>query len=285
VKVLGLETSGNLGGFAVVEDDRLLAELTSDITGRHVEQGAAMIERVLGLSGVTVEGLAGVAVSLGPGSFTGLRVGLSLAKGLCFGRGLPLVGVPTLDCVAESLAHFDGLVVPTKDARRGEIYFAFYRAGGGRVARLSDYRALAPDDLAAEIEGMLSGEGSRPGESGLRAGAGSAVTARAALLAGDALAKYGDALRARLGERMIAASELLWPARPAVVAALGARRLAEGQTADLRALEPMYVRLSEAERKAEHGTERRAELKPERKAELKPERKAECKPGRRPAGA
>jgi tRNA threonylcarbamoyladenosine biosynthesis protein TsaB len=235
VRVLGIETSGNMGGFAVVEDGRLVAEITSDITGRHVEQGAAMIERVLGLAGTAVDSLGGVAVSLGPGSFTGLRVGLSLAKGLCFGRGLPLVGVPTLDCVAEPLAHFEGLVVPAKDARRGEIYFALYRARGGSLMRLSDYRALSPEALAAEIDGLVRAEGSPGGT---------------ALLAGDALAKYREVLRATLGDRMIEAGELLWPARPAVVAAMGARRMAEGRTDELGALEPIYVRLSEAERKA-----------------------------------
>ncbi|MFZ1947089.1 MAG: tRNA (adenosine(37)-N6)-threonylcarbamoyltransferase complex dimerization subunit type 1 TsaB [bacterium] len=241
MKVLGLETSGNLGGFAVVEDGRLLAEITSDITGRHVEQGAAMIERVLELSGTAVGDLAGVAVSLGPGSFTGLRVGLSLAKGLCFGRDLPLVGVPTLDCIAEGVAYFEGLVVPVKDARRGEIYFAFYEAGGGGATRVSAYEALPPDRLAEVIERALLAHSGR----------GAARPDVPALLVGDALAKYGEALRARLKVCMIPAPEIYWPARSAVVAAMGGRWLAEGRTADLGALEPIYVRLSEAERAAE----------------------------------
>lgn len=233
MKILGIETSGSIGGFAVVEDGRILAEVTSDVTGRHLEKGAAMIEHVLASAGVSPDGLAAVAVSLGPGSFTGLRVGLALAKGICFGKGLPLVGAPTLDCIAEAMSLAEGLIVPVKDARRGEIYFSIYEAGGGRVRRLSDYMALAPDEVADRVVAVGS----------------AALGDATVLVAGDALTRYGEILRARLGARMVAAPEILWSPRPAVVASIGLEMLARGDIACLDTIEPLYVRPSEAERK------------------------------------
>lgn len=233
MKVLGIETSGSVGGFSVVEDGRLLAEAISEVTGRHLEKGAAMMEQVLESAGASYGDLSAVAVSLGPGSFTGLRVGLALAKGVCFGKGLPLVGVPTLDCIAEALSLREGLVVPVKDARRGEIYFSIYQAGGAGVRRLSDYRALPPDEVAdrvAEAGGGASGEA-------------------AVVFAGDALGRYGGVLGAKLGSRMVVAPEILWSPRPAVVASIGLRLLVRGEVADLDTVEPLYVRPSEAERK------------------------------------
>jgi tRNA threonylcarbamoyladenosine biosynthesis protein TsaB len=230
-RILGIETSGTIGGFALVEGERVLAEVTSDITGRHVEKGAAMIEYVLESGQMTPDDLAGVAVSLGPGSFTGLRVGLALAKGICFGRGLPLLGVPTLDCMAEAFALSEGLVAPVKDARRGEIYFGLYRASHGQVIRLAEYRALSPDLAINEIEEKIPSGGR-------------------VLLVGDAISKYGDMFHSRLGPRALAAPELAWPVRPGLVAALGSRMLAEGKIAQLDTVEPIYVRSSEAERKA-----------------------------------
>jgi tRNA threonylcarbamoyladenosine biosynthesis protein TsaB len=233
VRVLGIETSGNTGGFAVIEDGRLLAEVTSEVTGHHLEKSAVMIEGVLTAAGTSAGGLGAIAVSLGPGSFTGLRVGLALAKGICFGTGLPLVGVPTLDCIAEGLSVREGLIVPVRDARRGEVYFSVYESRRGRVSRLSEYAAMTPDRVADRV--LAEGGGSADGG--------------AVLLAGDALARYGSALARKLGARAQLAPEVFWPPRPGIVAALGLELLSRGGVACLDTVEPLYVRPSEAERK------------------------------------
>jgi tRNA threonylcarbamoyladenosine biosynthesis protein TsaB len=247
VRVLGIETSGSFGGFAIADDSGVLAEVAADIMGHHLERGSDMIREVMAEAGLALRDLAGVAVSLGPGSFTGLRVGLALAKGMCLGSALQLVGVPTLDCVALGLASFGGLVVPVRDARRGEVYFAVYEVREGRALRLSPYRALAPEAVVEELrEGSWAG--SPPG--GLQRVA----------LAGTGLARYGDIFRSGLGERAVIAPEALWEARPGVVAAEGLKLLGEGKVASLDTLEPIYVRASEAERQAAgrvpHGTGR-----------------------------
>ncbi|HVP58771.1 MAG TPA: tRNA (adenosine(37)-N6)-threonylcarbamoyltransferase complex dimerization subunit type 1 TsaB, partial [bacterium] len=193
MKVLGIETSGGIGGFALVDDTQLVAEEVADIMGHHLERGSDMIESILTGAGLGVSDLEGIAVSLGPGSFTGLRVGLALAKGLAVGAGLALAGVPTLDAIAEGLREAEGMVVVVRDARRGEVYFAAYRAGVGGLARLGPYRALAPEAVAAELaqEGALLG------------------SERPIVVAGDGLARYGDIFRRALGGRAAFAAEPL----------------------------------------------------------------------------
>ena len=228
--VLGIETSGKFCGFAVAKDDETLGESLSDIAGKHVEMAVAMIGALLEEVSVGIDGLDGVAVSLGPGSFTGLRIGLGTAKGICFGTGLPLAGVPTLDCLAESLCPWSGYIIPVIDARRGEIYSASYRSEGGPPERISEYRALRPEQVAEEIAGY-------------------AVKART-LVAGDAMARYGDLLRDRLSAGAVIAEEQQWIPSAAVVARIGVRLIREGRVLDLESSEPLYLRPSEAERAA-----------------------------------
>jgi tRNA threonylcarbamoyladenosine biosynthesis protein TsaB len=254
MKVLGIETSGSIGGVAIADGGCVVAETVSDVSGHHLERGAALVEDLLRDTGLALGDLDGVAVSLGPGSFTGLRVGLALAKGICFGRGLPLVGVPTLDCIAEGLGPLGGKIVPVKDARRGEVYFCFYEAIAGRARRLGTYRALSPELLVDEIREQAGM--SRERSAGEPAGSPGVEGDGRVVLAGDALAKYGEVFRGGLGSRAVIAPEALWNAKPATVAELGSRLLEEGKTADLDTVEPLYVRASEAERQAAGRLER-----------------------------
>jgi tRNA threonylcarbamoyladenosine biosynthesis protein TsaB len=230
MRVLGIETSATTGGFAVIDGDRLMAEVVSDITGRHVERGVAMIEEVLESAGLKTADLDGVAVSLGPGSFTGLRVGLAIAKGICLGSGIAVAGVPTLDCIAESLSLWEGVVVPVRDARRGEIYVSTFSSHSSTVTRIGSYLALPPEGVIDLINGLT--------ESGR------------VLVAGDALERYGDVLRSGLGSGPVFAPRMFWAARPSVVALLGASLLEQGMSADPDTIEPMYIRPSEAERRS-----------------------------------
>jgi tRNA threonylcarbamoyladenosine biosynthesis protein TsaB len=230
MRILGIETSGTLGGFAVVDEDRLICELVSDVTGRHVEHSVEMIDDLLSRSSLLLDDLDGVAVSLGPGSFTGLRVGLATAKGICLGSGLPLVGVPTLDCIAEGSICWDGLVVPVRDARRGEVYFSIYESKGCSITRLAAHMALPPPQAAARVNELSD--------------------RRPVLLVGDAIVKYGDRIAGLLSSTVALAPSSAWNARPGTVAVIGRRKLTEGESADIGSIEPMYIRPSEAERMA-----------------------------------
>jgi tRNA threonylcarbamoyladenosine biosynthesis protein TsaB len=230
VKLLAIETTGALGSFAVVEGAGVIAAIDRDIMGRHVETSVNIVGEVLGEAGFGLDGLDGVAVSLGPGSFTGLRVGLGIAKGLCVGAGLPLVGVPTLDCLARPLAGRTGLIVPARDARRGEVYCSLYRSAGEGLEHVTGYMSLAPGDLVSEIQAERQSAGER-------------VT-----LVGDGLARYPDVLGSLPGE-VDPAPEDLWHVRASVVGAIGLEHLSAGMTLDINTAEPIYVRPSEAERK------------------------------------
>jgi tRNA threonylcarbamoyladenosine biosynthesis protein TsaB len=198
--------------------------------GRHVESGVDLVSEVLDKASLRLSGLDGIAVSLGPGSFTGLRVGLGIAKGLCVGAGLPLVGVPTLDCLARPLSEREGLIVVARDARRGEVYCSIYRSDGGSLEKLTGYMSLAPRDLVAEIAAA-------------RGGAGAAVT-----LVGDGLRTYAAVFGEIPGE-VHPAPEPLWNVKASVVGAIGTDLMSAGRTLDIATAEPLYVRPSEAERK------------------------------------
>ncbi len=235
MRLLAIETTGALGSFAVVDGSGTRApdvvfELQREITRRHVESSVNLVAEVLRGASLTLADLDGIAVSLGPGSFTGLRVGLGIAKGLCVGAELPLAGVPTLDCLARPLAGSGGLIVPARDARRGEVYCALYRSDGESVEPVTGYMSLVPEDLAARIEAA-------------RGAAGGVVT-----LVGDGLRTYADVLEKIPGGVRLAPEEL-WAVKASVVGAIGLELMAAGRTLDIAAAEPLYVRPSEAERK------------------------------------
>lgn len=237
--LLAIETSGKTGEFAVISGGEVLSEAAVDVAGRLVERGIGEIEAVLARAGIALADLDAVAVSMGPGSFTGLRVGLALAKGLCFQRETALVGVPTLDAIAEAQVERGarvgraGFIIPVMDARRGEIYLGIYRSDTSAVSRLSDYLALKPD---AAVETIRRECGTSP-----------------VLLAGDAIKPYGEVLSAGLGSGVEFAPEDAWRARAAVVGRIGLSLLAEGKVLDAVTAEPMYIRPSEAERQAGRG--------------------------------
>lgn len=241
MRLLAIETTGALGSFAVVdgsdaEGAKVVAEISRDIMGRHVETSIGMVSEVLEKACFALDDLDGIAVSLGPGSFTGLRVGLGIAKGLCVGAGLPLAGVPTLDCLARPLRERPGLVVPARDARRGEVYACIYRSDGESLERLTGYVSLSPRDLVSEI-------GSAVETLSAREGAPPRVT-----LVGDGLARHGDVLKTAPGA-LDFAPESFWNVRASVVGALGIEFMSAGGALDIDSVEPIYVRSSEAERK------------------------------------
>jgi tRNA threonylcarbamoyl adenosine modification protein YeaZ len=235
MRLLAIETTGALGSFAVVDGTEsravgLVAGIDRDIMGRHVESSVSMVSEVLAEASLRLHDLDGIAVSLGPGSFTGLRVGLGIAKGLCVGAGLPLVGVPTLDCLARPLRDREGLIVTARDARRGEVYCALYRPAGESLERVTGYMSLAPGGLLSEIAAA-------------REGVAGPVT-----LVGDGIRTYGDIFGEIPGEVCLA-PEALWNVKASVVGAIGIDLMSAGRTLDLDTAEPIYARLSEAERK------------------------------------
>ncbi|PYM04330.1 MAG: tRNA (adenosine(37)-N6)-threonylcarbamoyltransferase complex dimerization subunit type 1 TsaB, partial [Candidatus Rokuibacteriota bacterium] len=141
MKVLGLETATLAGGAALIDGDRIVGEYTLNIRVTHSERVMAAVDRLLTDAGWRPSDLEGLAVSIGPGSFTGLRIGVSTAKGLALALGLAVVPVPTLDALAAGLPFAALPVCPILDARKGEVYASLYRWDGGAMRREWEYLA------------------------------------------------------------------------------------------------------------------------------------------------
>lgn len=220
--VLGIETSTTQGGVAIVGEDRVLCEAILNVEVTHSERLLPAVDRALGEARVSLEALGGIAVSIGPGSFTGLRIGLSTAKGLAYATGLPLVGVSTLEAMAWALPAARWQICPVLDARKQEVYAALFRHEPAGLRRIADDAAMAPDDLCRRIR-------------------------HPTLFLGDGLATYGALFRERLGARMLLPPLASRGARPACVAELGRQRLLRGERDLVESLVPRYLRPSEAE--------------------------------------
>jgi tRNA threonylcarbamoyladenosine biosynthesis protein TsaB len=220
--VLGVETSTMQGGVALMGEDRLVSEYLLNVEATHSERLLPAIDRMLGDAGVGLDAVSGIAVSIGPGSFTGLRIGLSTVKGLAYATGLPVVGVPTLEAMARSVPFAAVQVCPVLDARKHEVYAALFRCERDVLVRLMEDAALSPEALCAKIR-------------------------KPTLFLGDGLSAYGELFRRLLGDRMLVPPPACRGGRPACVAELGRQRLLRGERDAAEALVPRYLRPSEAE--------------------------------------
>jgi tRNA threonylcarbamoyladenosine biosynthesis protein TsaB len=220
--ILALDTATLVSSVALAAPDRLVAELTLQTRKTHSERLMPHIEELLALAETDKAAVGAVAVSIGPGSFTGLRIGLATAKALAYALRVPLVGVPTLAALAFSCPVPGALLAPTMDAQKGNIYMAVYSWQAGGLEEVAppavmDYKEAA-EELAARPDG--------------------------AVVLGEAVELYGEAFR-QAGVAL-AEPHVAMP-RAGSVALLGARLLAAGVRHDVMDLEPLYIRRSEAE--------------------------------------
>ena len=149
--ILAFETSAKAASAALLEDGKLLAESYQNTGLTHSQTLMVMAENLLHQCGKTVNDVNAVAVAAGPGSFTGIRIGVAAAKGLAFSVDKPAVGVSTLAALARNVAFADGLVVCAMDARRQQVYNANFAAENGTLTRLTPDRAISLADLAEEL--------------------------------------------------------------------------------------------------------------------------------------
>jgi tRNA threonylcarbamoyladenosine biosynthesis protein TsaB len=181
------------------------------------------IDRLLTASGTALGQVDGFVISAGPGSFTGLRIGMSTVKGLALASGKPVVAVPTLDVLAEAVPRCRLTICAILDARKKEVYAATYRrTSAAAMNRESNYMVLPPSDLARTIS-------------------------QRTLFVGNGIDLYEGLLREILKEKALFASGRFWHPRAVILGRLGLRRLACGDADKLDGLEPLYIRPSEAE--------------------------------------
>ena len=159
MRVLAVDTSTMAGGVALLEDERVVGESLLDVRTTHSERLMVAVDRALSDALWPAASLDGLAVAIGPGSFTGLRIGLAAVKGLAFALGRPIAPVPTLDAVAAGLPWASRPVCPVLHARKGEVYASLYRWDGRAMRREWDYLALSLEALATRLAEPVIGLG------------------------------------------------------------------------------------------------------------------------------
>lgn len=153
MKILSLETSAKSVSCAVTENGAPLASAYQCTGLTHSRTLLPMADAMLKNAELTLDDIDAIAIAAGPGSFTGLRIGIAAVKGLAWAADKPCVGVSTLEAMAENVSHIDGLIVGAMDARRSQVYNAVFEAKDGALTRLCADRAISLEDLAAELAG------------------------------------------------------------------------------------------------------------------------------------
>ena len=172
MKILAFDGTAKAASVALSEDGKILASYTVDNGLTQSELLLPMAESLLRSLKLEFSDVDIFATSVGPGSFTGVRIGVSLIKGLAFGRKAPCVAVSTIEALAENLSPLKGMLVPCMDARRNQVYTATFRCDGKEITRLCEDRAISLDELAKELHSYdgpiyLSGDGYRVAKAAL----------------------------------------------------------------------------------------------------------------------
>ncbi|MPM73691.1 tRNA threonylcarbamoyladenosine biosynthesis protein TsaB [bioreactor metagenome] len=221
--ILSLDTATLVSSVALVNDEKLIAELTIQTKKTHSEMLMPHIEKILKLAGVKKTDLKMIAVSIGPGSFTGLRIGLATAKALAYALSIPLIGVSTLEALAFNCPVPGALLSPMLDAQKGNVYQAIYNWEKQELTEIMPPRVVSFEQAVSEL----------------------VPQAQPVLILGEGAVMHGEKL-VGLSNPSAAAAHVVMP-RAASVGLLGNRKFAQGHRDDAMTLEPLYIRRSEAE--------------------------------------
>ena len=223
--ILAFETSAKAGSVALMEEGKLLGENYCNTGLTHSQTLLKMAEDLLASCGYTPQDVGAVAVAAGPGSFTGVRIGVAAAKGYAWGSQLPCCGVSTLEAMALSLGIGDGYVVGVMDARRSQVYTATFLAEGGILTRITEDRAISLQELGNELK----------------------ILSKPVFLVGDGSILCYNTLKEQVNT-LVLPPEHRMHQRASGVALAATQRIARGEPCDGATLTPNYLRLSQAER-------------------------------------
>lgn len=226
MRILAADTSTPTGSVALMDGDRLLAEWTLHSGQTHNRRLLKTLDSLLREVGWALDQVQGFGVTLGPGSFTGLRIGLTTLKTLAWVTNRPYVGVSSLDALAAPLCHSSHPVCALLDAKKKQVYWALYRGdGAGGILRISPYRVMEPPSLVEHLTGPT-------------------------LMVGDGWLLYRDFFREMLGNLAMEPPSPFHSIRASFVAQIACRRLLSGEAHDPLTSVPLYVRPSDAELKS-----------------------------------
>ncbi|MFH0726605.1 MAG: tRNA (adenosine(37)-N6)-threonylcarbamoyltransferase complex dimerization subunit type 1 TsaB [Pseudomonadota bacterium] len=224
MRILAVDTASGSGSVAVADGDHLLAEVATARRETHSRYLMSLIDRALRLSGLELQEIDGFAVTRGPGSFTGLRIGISTVKGLAWVTGKPAVGVSSLEALAVQASATSGLICSLLDARNHEVYCGRYRFMAGRLNCELGEEAASPEAAIAGID-------------------------EPCLFIGDGALRYREMITHQLGERASFAVSFQHPLRAAAILHLSQLKFSENRADTAAALLPRYLRKSYAELK------------------------------------
>ncbi|MDR4505003.1 MAG: tRNA (adenosine(37)-N6)-threonylcarbamoyltransferase complex dimerization subunit type 1 TsaB [Candidatus Scalindua sp.] len=223
MKVIGIETSGAIGSVCVCDNDTIVGRKEF---GRRLGHGKEIVSSLNFLfqeTAGTFHDIDLIAVSIGPGSYTGLRVGVTCAKTLAYSLNRPVIGVPTLDVLAENVTSDVKTFCPVIDARRKSVYACIYVRNDREQKRITDFLLIHPKDLLKILPDHI-------------------------LLFGDGIIPYKDIFAQK---SLTVSPDGLGVASAVNVAKLGLKRYEQGERCEIETLEPLYLRKSEAEEKLE----------------------------------
>ncbi len=225
MKILGIDTSTKFCNLGLIEDENILIEYTiNGLKKKHSSILVPAIQNLLKTIDLKIEEINGIAVSIGPGSFTGLRIGLSVAKGLSYARSLPLLGIPTLDAMAFPLKEIPYLICPILESKQDEIYDVIFR-GGANFHRVMDYKCEDIQSLLVRLSPLKE----------------------KIIFLGDGIKQYRDIIKEKIGKDALFIDSCLNLPLAASIAILGLNKLKKGEEDDISTLSPFYLRKSEAE--------------------------------------
>ena len=220
--ILGIETSTKTGSVAVASDSAVIAQYSLNIEVTHSERLMSTVDRVLKDTGLAIADLDGFAVAIGPGSFTGLRIGISTVKGLELATSKPVAAIPTLQALAWNLPFAGVPICPMLDARKNEVYAALYRYERAVLVQTMPDAAIPLAALAGKIEGVT-------------------------IFTGEAAHIYRSEIERQFGDRaLFAPSSAILPSA-AAVAVIGLEMIAKNGQVEPDSLTPIYIRRPEAE--------------------------------------
>ena len=237
IKILALDSTAEVSSVAICKGERLLSEITVNTGNTHSETLLPAVEQALRMAELTVNDIDLFACSTGPGSFTGVRIGVATVKGVAYGKNKPCVSVSTLEALAYNLSGYKGIACPVMNARRSQVYNALFECENGKLTRLCPDRAIAISELDEELRSAgkpiyLCGDGYEITEKGFKATIAEYVPVRQRYQSGYSVAQ------------------------------IALKKLENNETLSDTELVPIYLRPSQAER------ERQAKLDAEKQNEV-----------------
>lgn len=226
MKILAIDSSGLVASVAVVTEEDVIAEYTFNYKKTHSLTLMPMIEELVERLELDLSEIDAIAAAAGPGSFTGLRIGASTAKGLAFALKKPIIGVSTVEALGYNLYHTDGLICPIMDARRDQVYTGVYEFAGEEYRTVIEEEAVELTTLAEQLNKL----------------------GKSVIFLGDGVAVYKEKLAELLEVPYSYAPIHLSKQRAGSVGALGMTYYKKGKYVDGKDFEPIYLRLSQAER-------------------------------------